>query len=75
MIRQAASLEVTSIRHRNDIEKFTLRTQRYFIDFESRSEVSTYNFDVDWMVNPPRYVHWVVSIATVKPSKMCREEN
>ena len=45
MLRQATSLEVTSIRHRNDIEKSTWRTHRYFIDFESRidAELSTSN--------------------------------
>ena len=32
---ETASTEVTSIRPRNDIEKSTWRTNRYFIDFES----------------------------------------
>ena len=45
MLRQTNNLEATSIRHRNDIEKFTCGTHRYFIDFESRidMELSTPN--------------------------------
>ena len=39
MLRQTTSLEGTSIRHRNDIEKSTWRTHRHFIDFESRIDV------------------------------------
>ena len=31
--------EVTSIQHRNDIEKTTWRIHRYFIDFESRIKI------------------------------------
>ena len=40
---EIASTEVTSIWRRNDIEKSTWRTHRYFVDFESRIhvEVST----------------------------------
>ena len=50
---ETASTEVTSIRRRNDIEKSTWRTHRYFVDFESRIhvEISTsnrcHNFHVD----------------------------
>ena len=50
---ETASTEVTSIRSRNDIEKSTWRTHRYFVDFESRIhvEISTsnrcHNFHVD----------------------------
>ena len=50
---ETESTEVTSIGHRNDIEKSTWRTYRYFVDFESRIhvEISTlnrcHNFHVD----------------------------
>ena len=50
---EIASTEVTSIWRRNDIEKSTWRTHRYFVDFESRIhvEISTsnrcHNFHVD----------------------------
>ena len=50
---ETASTEVTSIWCRNDIEKSTWRTHRYFIDFESRIhvEISTsnqcHNFHLD----------------------------
>ena len=50
---KTASTEVTSIRRRNDTEKSTSRTHRYFVDFESRIhvEISTsnrcHNFHVD----------------------------
>ena len=42
---ETASTEVTSIRRRNDIEKSSWRTLRYFVDFESRihDEISTSN--------------------------------
>ena len=42
---ETASTEVTSIRYRNDMEKSTWRTDRYFVDFESRIhvEISTSN--------------------------------
>ena len=52
---ETASTEVTSIGRRNDIEKSTWRTHRYFVDFESRIhvEISTsnrcHNFHVDWL--------------------------
>ena len=36
---ETASTEVTSIWRRNDIEKSTWRTHRYFVDFESRIHV------------------------------------
>ena len=36
---EKASTEVTSIRHGKDIEKFTWRIHRYFVDFESRIHV------------------------------------
>ena len=51
---ETASTEVTSIWRRNDIEKSTWKTHRYFVDFESRIhvEISTsnwcHNFNVDW---------------------------
>ena len=43
---ETRSTEVTSIRRRNNVEKFTLRTHRYFVDFESRIhvEISTSNW-------------------------------
>ena len=50
---ETASTEVTLISRRNDIEKSTWRTHRYFIDFESQIhvEISTsnrcHNFHVD----------------------------
>ena len=37
--KETASKTITSIRHRNDIEKSTWRTHRYFADFESRIHV------------------------------------
>ena len=42
---ETVSTEVTLIRRRNDIEKSTWRTHRYFVDFESRIhvEISTLN--------------------------------
>ena len=42
---ETASTEVTSIRHRNNVEKSMWRTHRYFINFESRIhvEISTLN--------------------------------
>ena len=39
MIQWKASTEVVSIRRRNDIEKSTWRTHRYFFHFESRIHV------------------------------------
>ena len=50
---ETASVAVTSIRRRNDIEKSMWRTHRYFVDLESRIdvEISTsnrcHNFHVD----------------------------
>ena len=50
---ETASTEVTSIRRRNNVEKPTWRTHRYYVDFESRIhvEISTsnecHNFPVD----------------------------
>ena len=50
---ETASTEVTSIWRRNDIEKSTWRTHRYFVDFESWIQVETatsnrcHNFHVD----------------------------
>ena len=42
---ETASTEVTVIQRRNDMEKSTWKTRRYFVDFESRIHVkiSTYN--------------------------------
>ena len=37
--KETASKAVTSIWHRNDIEKSTCKTHRYFVDFESRIHV------------------------------------
>ena len=50
---KTASIEVTSIRRRNDIEKSTWRTHRCFIDFESRIhfEISTSNRCHNFHVN------------------------
>ena len=50
---ETASTAVASIRRRNDIEKSTWRTHRYFVDFESRIHVEIpmsnrcHNFHVD----------------------------
>ena len=50
---ETASTAVTSIRRRNDIEKFKWRIHRYFVDFESRIHADTsklnrcHNFHVD----------------------------
>ena len=50
---EIASKAVTSIRHRNDIEKSTWRTHRYFVNFESRIHVEIctsnpcHNFHLD----------------------------
>ena len=37
--KETASTAVTSTRRRNDIEKFTTRTHRHFVDFESQIHV------------------------------------
>ena len=52
---ETASTEVTSIWRRNDIEKSTWRTHRYFVDFESRIHVkiSTSNRCHNFHVNSP----------------------
>ena len=52
---ETASTEVTSIWRRNDIEKSTWRTHRYFVDFESRIhvEISTSNRCHNFHVNSP----------------------
>ena len=49
------STAVTSIRHRNDIEKSTWKTHRYFGDFESRihAEISTSNLCHNFHVDSP----------------------
>ena len=39
VLRQTTTLEVMSIRHRNDIAKSTRRIHRYFIDFKSLIDV------------------------------------
>ena len=50
---ETAGTEVMSIRRRNDIEKSTWKTHRYFVDFESRIHVKIstsnrcHNFHVD----------------------------
>ena len=50
---ETASTEVTSIRRRNNVEKSTWKTHRYFVDFESRIHVKIstsnrcHNFHVD----------------------------
>ena len=50
---ETASKEVTSIQRRNDIEKSTRKTHRYFVDFESRIhvEISTSNRCHDFHVD------------------------
>ena len=52
---ETASKTVSSIRYRNEIEKFTCRTHRYFVDFESRInvEISTSNRCHNFHVNSP----------------------
>ena len=52
---ETASKTVSSIRYRNEIEKFTWRTHRYFVDFESRInvEISTSNRCHNFHVNSP----------------------
>ena len=50
---ETAGTDVTSIRRRNDIEKSTWKTRRYFVDFKSRIHVKIstsnrcHNFHVD----------------------------
>ena len=50
---ETASTEVTSIRRRNNVEKSTWKTHRYFVDFENRTHVQIFtsnrchNFHVD----------------------------
>ena len=39
MLRQAVSLQVMLIWHRNDVEKTTRKTHQYFINFESWIDV------------------------------------
>ena len=52
---ETASTEVTSIRRRNNVEKSTKRTHRYFVDFESRIqvEISTSNWCHGFHVDLP----------------------
>ena len=52
---ETASKTVSSIRYRNEIEKFTWRTHRYFVDFESRInvEISTSNRCHNFHLNSP----------------------
>ena len=52
---ETVSTEVTSIWRRNNIEKSTWRTHRYFVDFESRIHVkiSTSNRCHNFHVNSP----------------------
>ena len=52
---ETASTEVTSIRRRHDIEKFTWRTHRFSFDFESQIhvEISTSNGCHDFHVESP----------------------
>ena len=38
-IMETVSTEVTSVWRRNDIEKSTCKTHRYFVDFESRIQI------------------------------------
>ena len=38
---ETVSTENMSIRHRNNAEKSTWRTRRYFVDFESRLHVES----------------------------------
>ena len=42
---ETVSTEVTLIRRRNDIEKSTWRTHRYFVDFESRIHVEIFTLN------------------------------
>ena len=52
---ETASTEVTSIRRRNNVEKSTWKTHRYFVDFESRIhvEISTSNRCHNFHVHSP----------------------
>ena len=52
---ETASTEVTSIRHRNNVEKSMWRTHQYFINFESRIhvEISTLNWYHNLHVDSP----------------------
>ena len=52
---ETASSEVTSIRRRNDIEKSTRMTHRYFFDFESQIhvEISTSNWCSNFHLDSP----------------------
>ena len=53
---ETASMEVTSIRCRNDIEKSTWKIHRYFVDFQIRRiqvEISTSNRCHNFHVNSP----------------------
>ena len=52
---EKSSTEVTSIWRRNDINKSTWRTHRYFVDFESRidGEISTSNRCHNFHVESP----------------------
>ena len=40
--KETESKAVSPIRHRNAIEKFTWKTHRYFVDFESRIHVEIF---------------------------------
>ena len=52
---ETASTGVKSMRHRNDIEKSTWRSHRYFVNFESRIlvEISTSNWCHNFLVDSP----------------------
>ena len=53
--KETASKAVTSVQHRNGIEKSTWKTHRYFVDFESRIhvEISTSNRRRNFHVDLP----------------------
>ena len=68
--KETASKSITSIRHRNDIEKSTWRAHRYFVDFESRIhvEIST-PFKIDEI--SPNFPHGILTSNRWRMTKMC----
>ena len=67
---ETASTEATSIQRRNDIEKSTWKTNRYFVDFESRIhvDISTsnrcHNFHMDSPLKIDLFIYLFIYLFT-----------
>ena len=71
--KETKSKAVTSIRHRNDIEKSTWKTHRYFVHFESRIhvEISTSSWCHNFHVDSPFKIDEISTNFPRGISKMC----